>query len=351
MKFAHLSHVWRKPGMSAAERWAQLWRELALCDELGYDYGFTIEHHCTPHEALVSSPPIYIAAAAARTRNLRLGAMGWVAPLYDPLRVVEEVVQLDNVTEGRLEVGLVAGFGPDQFAPFKVDFSERRPRTIECYELLKTACANPEGFNFKGPYHEYQDIPLQMGPYQKPHPPVWIETQDPDTLAYLAAEGVNTGYVLFVPREDVAPAYREYLNQWQVAGHPHKPNINYWVLVYVDETDQKAWEIAGPNWVHSFTHVQPTTRLIQARLRRGEYGSAKMLEHFTDVPYLREHNIGLIGSPETVAEKIKLYAEEGCFNTVLGEFNFGSLTEEQVMRSIRLFGEEVIPRLRDYEPY
>jgi alkanesulfonate monooxygenase SsuD/methylene tetrahydromethanopterin reductase-like flavin-dependent oxidoreductase (luciferase family) len=66
---------------------------------------------------------------------------------------------------------------------------------------------------------------------------------------------------------------------------------------------------------------------------------------------MRDHGIGVIGSPETVAAKLRAYAEEGLFNLLLGEFNFGTLTEEQVMRSIRLFGEEVIPRVRSFEPY
>jgi len=76
-----------------------------------------------------------------------------------------------------------------------------------------------------------------------------------------------------------------------------------------------------------------------------------LLRHFTDPPYMRDHGIGLIGSPKTVAQKLRAYAQEGLFNVLLGEFNFGFLGEEQVMRSIRLFGEEVIPQLRDFEPY
>ena len=51
MKFAHFSHVWGKPGMTAHERYEQLWRELALCDELGFDYGFAVEHHFRPYES------------------------------------------------------------------------------------------------------------------------------------------------------------------------------------------------------------------------------------------------------------------------------------------------------------
>jgi alkanesulfonate monooxygenase SsuD/methylene tetrahydromethanopterin reductase-like flavin-dependent oxidoreductase (luciferase family) len=351
MKFAHFAHVWGKKGMTPAERYAQLWRELALCDELGFDYGFTVEHHTCPTESLSPSPPLYIAAAAAHTRRMRLGAMGWLAPLYDPLRVVEEAVALDNLTTGRLDVGLVSGVSPDQIRPYNGDYAHRRERTIECYEVLKTACASPDGFSFEGPYHHYENVALQMAPYQQPHPPVWLETRDPATLAYCAAEGIHTGYVHYLPRPDAAPVYRTYVDQWRAAGHPGKPDINYWILVYVDETDDKAWEVAGPSWVHVYTETQPVTGLIESRRRRGESGGAVMLEHFTDLPYMREHGIGLIGSPATVAAQLRQYADEGVFNTLLGEFNFGSLTEEQIMRSLRLFGEEVIPRLRAYEPY
>jgi alkanesulfonate monooxygenase SsuD/methylene tetrahydromethanopterin reductase-like flavin-dependent oxidoreductase (luciferase family) len=351
MKFAHMSHVWCKPGMSAAARYAELWRELELCDQLGFDYAFTVEHHNNPHESLMPSPPLYVAAAAARTSKLRLGAMGWVAPLYDPLRIVEEIVALDTLAEGRLEAGLVSGLAPPHFQPYKADYVHRRERTVECYEVLKAACASPDGFSYQGPFHDYANVALNMPPVQQPHPPVWLETRDPDTLSYLAREGINTGYVLYHAREDAAPVYREYVGQWRAAGHAQEPKVNYWTLVYVDETDEKAWEIAGPSWVYSFTEHQPAAQLLESRLRRGEMGGAELLRHFTDISYLRKNSIGLIGSPDTVAATLRQCAGEGVFNTLLGEFNFGVLTEEQVLRSIRLFAEEVMPRLRDFEPF
>jgi alkanesulfonate monooxygenase SsuD/methylene tetrahydromethanopterin reductase-like flavin-dependent oxidoreductase (luciferase family) len=351
MKFAHQSHIWRKPGLSPAQRYAELWRELELCDALGFDYGFAVEHHVSLQDSMSPSPPLYVAAAAARTRRLRLGAMGWTVALYDPLWIVEEIVALDNLTAGRLEVGLVPGNTPHHFAPFKADFEGRRERAIEGYELLKTACASPGGFSFSGPYHAYDDVALPMSPYQRPHPPVWFETRHPPTLAYLADHGVHTGYVHYSPRAEMAPVYAEYVRRWRAAGHVQLPNINYWILVYVDETDDRAWEIAGPSWVYTYTELARLDDLIKTRRQRGDPRGAELLQHFTDPPYMREHGIGLIGSPETVAHKLREYAREGMFNTLLGEFNFGVLREEQVLRSIRLFGEEVIPRLRDYEPY
>jgi len=91
MKFAHFAHVWGKAGLTPAERYKQLWRELQLCDELGFDYGFCVEHHFRPEESWMSAPGLYSVAAGARTKRLRLGGMGHIVPLHHPLRLVEEI--------------------------------------------------------------------------------------------------------------------------------------------------------------------------------------------------------------------------------------------------------------------
>ena len=65
MKFGHFSHVWNRPGMTPATRYAQLLRELKLADELGFDYAFAVEHHFSPHESWMPSPAIFCTAAGA----------------------------------------------------------------------------------------------------------------------------------------------------------------------------------------------------------------------------------------------------------------------------------------------
>ena len=359
MKFAHFSHVWNKPGMNAAERYAQLWRELALSDELGFDYGFCVEHHFNPNESWMPSPSIYCAAAAAHTRRLRVGTMGNVVPLYDPLRIAEDAAVLDNLANGRFELGLVSGIVPDFFGPYGADFNNRRALTHEALLFIKQALSSEGAFSFAGASRQYQNVTLGVKPLQKPHPPIWIHSRDADTLALLAREGAHTGYLFLVPREDVAPRYREYLRLWQEAGHKQKPNIGYWVLVYVDETDEKAVAKARPYFEHCFTNVFGTRadggigylRLAENHAKRGNPGGAEIALHSIDVEYMRQRNLAFVGSPETVIEQIKQAASEGLFNTVMGEFNIGAIEEADLMRSIKLFGTEVLPALRDFEPY
>jgi alkanesulfonate monooxygenase SsuD/methylene tetrahydromethanopterin reductase-like flavin-dependent oxidoreductase (luciferase family) len=84
---------------------------------------------------------------------------------------------------------------------------------------------------------------------------------------------------------------------------------------------------------------------------RGEPGASEIMRNVFDPDYLLEHDLVFIGSPETVAAKLSAAARSGVFNTVMGEFNFADLPEGDLMRSIRLFGEQVIPALRDDEPF
>jgi alkanesulfonate monooxygenase SsuD/methylene tetrahydromethanopterin reductase-like flavin-dependent oxidoreductase (luciferase family) len=84
---------------------------------------------------------------------------------------------------------------------------------------------------------------------------------------------------------------------------------------------------------------------------RGEPGASEIMEHLFDADYLYKNDLVFIGSPETVAAKIRAAAQAGLFNVFMGEFNFSDLPQDALLRSIKLFGEKVIPALRGYEPF
>jgi alkanesulfonate monooxygenase SsuD/methylene tetrahydromethanopterin reductase-like flavin-dependent oxidoreductase (luciferase family) len=362
MKFAHFAHVWGKRGLTPAARYQQLWRELQLCDELGFDYGFCVEHHFRPDESWMSAPSLYTVGAGARTKRIRLGGMGHIVPLHHPLRLAEEIALADQMLEGRLEVGLVPGISLRYFQPFGVDFASRRDVTLEFVAFMRAAYTDAARFSFEGKFHRFTDAKLAVNPFQRPHPPLWIETRDPATLEFCAREGINAGYFLVYPRADAAPRYRRFLKQWREAGWARKPNIAYCTVVYVDETDEKALANglaeAGRAYRGFFPAAESAEQLKALQYehasffdQRGEPGAAETMRNLLDPEWLLAHDRILIGSPETVAKKLEAWAREGVFNTFFGEFNFGDLPEENLMRSIRLFGSEVIPRLREFEPF
>ena len=303
MKFAHFSHVWGKPGMTAHQRYEELWRELQLCDELGFDYSFCVEHHFRPDESWVSSPSLYVVGAAARTRRMRIGPMGYVVPLYHPLRLAEEIALVDQIVGGRMELGLVPGINPDYFKPFGQ---------------------------------------LAVQPLQKPHPPLWMMSRDPQTLEFCARNAINPGYFLVYPRADAAPRYRKFLADWGATGRPQAPKIAYCTIVYVDETDEKALDE---------TFEERVREHAKKYIGRGEPGASEIMANLFDADYLMKNELVFIGSAKTVAEKIHAAAKAGLFNVFMGEFNFSDLREADLLRSIQLFGEQVIPALRSYEPF
>jgi alkanesulfonate monooxygenase SsuD/methylene tetrahydromethanopterin reductase-like flavin-dependent oxidoreductase (luciferase family) len=362
MRFAHFAHVWGKRGMTPQRRYEQLWRELELADGLGFDYGFCVEHHFTPMESWMSAPNLYVAAAGARTRRLRLGAMGHVVALHHPVRLLEEIAIADQMLGGRLEVGLVPGILPHYFAPFGVPFQTRREVTLEFAQFLKAAFRSDGPVDFAGLHIQQHGLQISVNPVQRPHPPMWMETRDRATLEFCANEGIHTGYFLLFPRTEAKLRYAPYIKSWRENGWSGTPNIAYSTVVYVGETDRKAREaaldFAGQAYKGFFSYSDdPDEIRVKQRetaayfIERGEPGAAEIIMNLLDADYLDANDLILIGSPDTVAKKLRAWAEEGSFNTFFGEFNFGELGEDDLLRSIRLFGEDVIPTLRDFEPF
>ena len=361
MKFAHFSHVWGKAGMSPGERYQQLWRELQLCDALGFDYCFSVEHHFSPDESWMSSCNLYAVAVAQVTKRIRMGAMGHVVPLHQPLRLVEEIALADQISGGRVEIGLVPGVSPRFFGPFNADFNVKREQTLEFVAYLGAAYASDAGFSFDGRFHKADKVELSVLPAQRPHPPLWLETRDPPTLDFCAREGLNTGYFITYPRAQAKTRYGEYLAAWKKQ-RSTTPRIGYSTVVYVDETDGKALDKAladaGNAYRGFFGRPKNQAELERAQNeagerheRAGDFEGGVIIRNILKPEFLLENDLVLIGSPDTVTKKLKAFAAGGHFNTFMGEFNFGELAEPDLMRSIRLFGEEVIPALRDWEPF
>jgi alkanesulfonate monooxygenase SsuD/methylene tetrahydromethanopterin reductase-like flavin-dependent oxidoreductase (luciferase family) len=362
MKFAHFSHIWSKPEMGPHERYEQLWRELQACDELGFDYGFCVEHHFRPDESWMSSPSLYAVSAGARTRRIRVGPMGYVVPLYHPLRLAEEIALVDQLLGGRMELGLVPGINPDYFKPFGLDYNLRKSPTLEFVDYLRAAYGDKQPFSFYGDVHRTESAQLAVPPLQRPHPPIWMMSRDPQTLEFCAKKGINPGYFLVYPRKDAAPRYVKFLEDWGKAGHPQKPSIAYCTVVYVDESDDRALEIGLSRAARAYEGLMPPAKpgetfeqrvLMHSKFfsGRGEPGASEIMANLFDPDFLMRNELMFIGSPETVASKIRAAAQAGMFNVFMAELNFADLPEEDLMRSIRLFGEQVIPALRGYEPF
>ena len=149
---------------------------------------------------------------------------------------------------------------------------------------------------------------------------------------------------------------------WRTLHPERKPRIAYCTIVYVDESDDRAIETAlfrAPRAYEGFLSKPEPGDTFEDRVRkhaskfigRGEPGASEIMANLFDPNYLQKNELVFIGSPETVAQKIQSAAKAGVFNVFMGEFNFSDLPQSNLMRSIQLFGEKVIPALRGYEPF
>ena len=144
------------------------WEEL---DRLGYDgVGFN-EHHCSPY-GLMNSPNLLAAAAAQRTKNLKLLIYGNLLPLHEPLRLAEELAMLDCMSNGRLISGFARGI-PREYQVHNVPLAESRARFEEAFEIITRAWSE-EVFSYRGRFWSYEDVALWPRPVQQPRPPIWM---------------------------------------------------------------------------------------------------------------------------------------------------------------------------------
>src|SRR5207244_182705 len=129
------------------------------------------EHHATPL-GMAPVPGIFLAAATQRTRRIRLGPCVYCLPLYDPLRLIEEICMLDQISRGRFDLGVGRGIVPYEMAYFDLHPFETEEIYREALEVILAGLTN-EVLEHRGPRYTYRKVPMVLRPFQKPHPPLW----------------------------------------------------------------------------------------------------------------------------------------------------------------------------------
>ncbi len=151
MKLGIFDHMQKndKPERSYADMYANHLEIVEFVDQAGMDFYFVAEHHFDLGFSECPSPGTFLGAASQRTKKIRLGPLVYVLPLWNPIRVAEEVALLDNLTQGRLECGFGAGVGPFTFAAYGVPWDEKRKMAWEALRMIKGIWAN-SSYSYEG---------------------------------------------------------------------------------------------------------------------------------------------------------------------------------------------------------
>jgi alkanesulfonate monooxygenase SsuD/methylene tetrahydromethanopterin reductase-like flavin-dependent oxidoreductase (luciferase family) len=337
MKFGWFVYF-QERGMPTAGMFQEYLQEIELADRLGYDEVWLAEHHFS-HYATLPSPNILLAAIAARTSRIRLGTMVTVLPLYDPLRLAEEIGMLDQLSNGRLNLGIGSGVVPAEFARYGLSMTEAKPRFDEALEVLLTAFTS-DSFDFEGQFSRYQDATLVPKPVQHPHPPLCQAVFSADSVRSCATRNIPIAriYETFASAREMAALYHE------LSG---PGGVRFFRPVYVAETTEQAMREAVPELYRHFvrfahTQDEPDQDPSPDRWR---YLVGKALKHLgpRDLEELDAEDIVIIGDPARVREKLHRLHREAGMDDFVGVFAFGNLSHELVCRSLELFAEQVVP--------
>ena len=141
-------------------------------EQLGYDAVWFAEHHFSNY-GYIPNPLLMATRIAAETSKIRVGTAVLVLPFWDPLRVAEDIALTDQLTNGRLEVGVARGYQPFEFRRFGLTMDDARDQTDEALAIISKALSG-ETFEFNGKYHQIPETTLYPKPLQQPTPPIWL---------------------------------------------------------------------------------------------------------------------------------------------------------------------------------
>jgi alkanesulfonate monooxygenase SsuD/methylene tetrahydromethanopterin reductase-like flavin-dependent oxidoreductase (luciferase family) len=310
---------------------------LEAADAAGFYCYHLAEHHATPL-SMAPSPALFLTAAAQRTRRIRLGPLVYLLPLYDPLRLIGEVCMLDQMSGGRLELGVGRGVSPYELRCYGVDPSDSRAIFNEALAVLLAGLTHGR-LTFEGKHYRYRDVPMELQPCQQPYPPLWYPTHSMESVQYVARHGFN-----FVDRGPAAAVRERVDAYWRIwEQHRHElgrfnahvaaPRVGILCQVVVAETDDEALSIARPAFA-DFNHS-----ILKLWHDHGDHGVDALFDWETS---LQQATV-IYGSPDRVREQVSRIVETSGCNYVVCAFSWGTLPQKQTLRSLELFAQEVMP--------
>jgi len=317
----------------------------AAADEAGIYCLHVAEHHCTPLN-MVPVPGVYLAAVARATRRMRLGPLVYLLPLYSPLRLIEEICMLDQLSHGRFEVGVGRGVSPFELNYHKIDHDQSRDIFIDAFRCI-SAGLTAETFSYTGAHFNYKDVPMPLRPVQQPHPAFWYGSSNTIGATWAGEHGMHflsLGPTSFAKTN--IDAFRSALAKRGGAAFPKaefRGGTAIGVLrnIVVADTDVEAHRIARPAMTHhldmlNWLRDMHSSSDLAARLSVPR--AATLEENLQDGTLIA-------GTPDTVIAVIERQTAELGINYLLSYLFFGEMTLVQALRSLQLFRTEVMPRI------
>lgn len=326
--------------------------QIELADRLGFDYAWAAEHHFLDEYSHCSAPEVFLAAAAARTKNIRLahGIVSLPPAVNHPARVAERIATLDLISGGRVDFGTGQGSTQHELGAFGVDRATKREQWKEALEAILRMLSEVPFTGYKGQWIDVPPRNVLPKPKQKPHPPAWLACSMPQTVENAARLGLGALSFAFTTPEEgaerVASYYRT-IESGEVTPIGKAVNANFAVAMpfLCHEDEQTAYDraLGGIDfYVNSFMHFyvqgahKPGITDLQANFAAKEALPQENLARMDDA--VRQ----AVGTPQKLRELIRVQEEAGV-DQIIFQVQLGANKHEDICESLELFAREVMP--------
>lgn len=322
--------------VDGAERW-------------GLDAVWLAELHFDPERSVASAPLCLAAAIAARTQRLKIGIGVQVLPLCHPLRLAEETATIDQISRGRLILGVGRSGVARTYEAYGVPYAESRDRFAEVLEVLRGAWSTKE-YAHEGRYYRFDPVTVTPRPFRQPGPPIRVAATSPSSCATIGRQG----FPIFIgvrhePASHLAPMVAAYRAAWREAGHPGQGQVYVRFPAYLAATEAQAREEAEASLIH---YYRSQAALLADSSRRA--GVAEAAERARQARVLADmtfeeasRGLVLIGTPDRFAARLAEVREELGIDGILAELDCGGrVPYAGVMMALPLLCEEVKPQFQ-----
>lgn len=325
--------------ISHRDTFREMDRLVPLAESLGFDSFQTTEHHFQSN-GWAPSPLVVLAHAGGLTRHMRLVTNVLLLPLYDPLRLVEDVATLDNLSNGRLTLGVSPGYVSEEFAAYQANYLERFQRSEEILDILEAAWRNEE-LEYEGRYYRVPRCRVMPRPVQRAIP-IWYGVSGPKLLTRAARRRCPVTASPRHTNEELKAHYARYDAAAAEVGFAtrERPIIRE---LFVASTTAEAEALAGPAILELFG-LYSRKSVEGERQLRNDQGELVTRAEMLDFRSFASRYI--IGDPASVRAQLEALTAELAPTEIICRMQLPGIPTAAFEHSLRLFGEQIIPVLR-----
>lgn len=311
--------------------------QVRLAEELNFDSAWISEHHFL-EDGYCPSPAVIAGAMAAVTSKIRIGTSGIILPLHNPVRVAEDAAVVDNISNGRFDLGVVLGYRKEEYEGMGVPMSQRPSRMDEGIEVLEKALGG-ETFSYEGKRHSFENTTLTPKPVQNPIP-LYIGAFEEPAIRRAG----RYGYPLLIGPGRTVEMVKDTLGYYNDEAEKFGRNPDYveHILLretFIDDDRDKAIE-GGNNFIISMYKFYFTLGVkMFVRGQQLKDIDDPLFEHLAEDRFI-------IGTPDECTKEIEMYRDELGISYISCRMVFPQAAHEMISSCIETFGKEVIPNFR-----